>query len=448
MQRGVQATCNAATSNTDTVPQLNQHRPRKVALLVEPTPFTHVSGYSNRFKEMLRYLQAAGDETEVLTPDDSKDRPSDFLGIPINYISGFRLFVYKAVQLTLDFRLEAYSTLKRFNPDIIHAATPGVFVIPAILYSRLLDIPLVISYHTHLPIYAERYVPIPGLQQIAVGFCEWILPLVLNQADLTLATSPQLKQQLNDIGCEHVDVWRKGIDTEVFNPKFNVSNVEMRSRLSDGNPTRPLLLYVGRLGAEKNIDMIKDVLLAIPGSRLAVVGSGPAEDDLRRHFEGTNTKFMGLMQGEDLSRAYASADAFMMPSESETLGFVVLESMASGVTPVCARAGGVPNLVTDGVNGFLFEPGNTKQMTEQVLLLLNDRKLKERMAKAGRAETERWDWRAATSVLRNLQYTRAEELFRQRQGWWQETSKSLNPLSFLESAPPPPVPSFNMTGSF
>ena len=88
-----------------------------------------------------------------------------------------------------------------------------------------------------------------------------------------------------------------------------------------------------------------------PQARLAIVGKGPAEAELKQYFHGTNTKFMGLLQGEALSRAYAAADVFVMPSESETLGFVVLEAMASGVPPVCAAAGGLINLVTDEQTG-------------------------------------------------------------------------------------------------
>lgn len=133
-------------------------------------------------------------------------------------------------------------------------------------------------------------------------------------------------------------MWRKGIDTDVFSPKFNASNAEMRSMLTGGEPNRPLLLYVGRLGAEKNIEMIKSVLEARPEARLAIVGGGPAEAELRKTFEGLPVVFTGLMRGEALSRAYAAADVFVMPSESETLGFVVLEAMASCVPTVTSHA--------------------------------------------------------------------------------------------------------------
>lgn len=400
------------------IPDLAAHPKRKVALLVEPTPFTHVSGYSNRFKEMLRFLKAGGDDAEVITPDDSPERPSNFLGMPITYVPGFRLIFYKQVQLTLDVGFRALNRLRESRPNLIHAVTPGFFVLPAILYARLLKIPLVISYHTHLPHYAGRYVKIPGLRQLCIKMAEWYLPAIFNFADLTLATSPQLAGQLTALGCKNVDVWRKGIDTDVFSPAYNASNAEMRSAMSDGQPQRPLLVHVGRLGSEKNIELIRGVLERIPEARLAIVGAGPHEPELKEHFKGTDTVFMGMLTGESLSRAYACGDVFVMPSESETLGFVVLEAMASQVPPVGAAAGGIPNLIKDGQNGFLFEPGNADEFAEKVRMLINDNDLRRRMGEAGRAETLKWNWRAATSVLRNLQYTRAERNFAERQRWW------------------------------
>jgi len=431
-------------SDPDEIPPLTQKPGRKVALLVEPTPFTHVSGYSNRFKEMLRYLKAGGDTMEVITPDDTADRPSDFLGIPITYVPGFRLFLYDQVQLTFDIGSQALKALRRFEPTIIHAVTPGFFVMPAILYSRLLNVPLVISYHTHLPAYAEKYVTVPGLREICVGVCNWIVPTVLNFADLALATSPQLKEQLEELGSKKVDVWRKGIDTNVFNPAFNIDNEQMRARLTGGAVDAPLLLYVGRLGAEKNVALIRGVLDAIPDARLAIVGCGPAEADLRRTFEGTNTVFMGLMQGEELSRAYAAADVFVMPSESETLGFVVLESMASQVPAVCAAAGGLVNLVRDGQTGFFFEPGNVDDFAAKVKRLVEDAALRQQMGEAGRDETLNWDWRAATSVLRNYQYTLAEQRHAERQAAWASKWSWYNP--FGTPAPPAPRLAYNTTG--
>lgn len=92
--------------------------------------------------------------------------------------------------------------------------------------------------------------------------------------------------------------------------------------------------------------------------------------------------------------------------------------MASQVPPVGAAAGGIPNLIKEGQNGYLFEPGNVEDFTNKVRQLLNDNELRARLGEAGRQETLKWNWRAATSVLRNLQYTRAEQNFAERQRWW------------------------------
>ena len=107
--------------------------------------------------------------------------------------------------------------------------------------------------------------------------------------------------------------------------------------------------------------------------RLALVGGGPAENELKNHFAGTKTKFMGTLHNERLSQAFASADLFVMPSDSETLGFVVIESMASGVPVVGANAGGIPSIIKDGKTGLLVEPRNSDDFTAKVKILLNDR---------------------------------------------------------------------------
>lgn len=96
----------------------------------------------------------------------------------------------------------------------------------------------------------------------------------------------------------------------------------------------------------------------VPGARLALVGDGPSRAELQESFTGmTNVKFMGMMSGDALSQAYASADAFVMPSETETLGFVVLEAMASGVPVVAVAAGGILDILTQpGTTGLLYQP--------------------------------------------------------------------------------------------
>jgi glycosyltransferase involved in cell wall biosynthesis len=133
--------------------------------------------------------------------------------------------------------------------------------------------------------------------------------------------------------------------------------------------------------------------------RLAFVGSGPAEAHLRKRFKGTNTVFTGYLGGDDLAAAYASADVFAFPSDTETLGFVAMEAMASGVPVVAARAGGIPDVVSDGENGLLFTPGDTDELTAKLRQVLFDEPYRQQLANVARASTERWSWRASTETL-------------------------------------------------
>jgi sulfoquinovosyltransferase len=394
------------------VPPLKRNPPRKIALLIEPTPFTHVSGYANRFKEMLRYLSKAGDDVTILTTDSktpTDELPRESFGYDIEHTQGFVFPLYNHITLTFDLpEMKGAKMMERKRPDLIHVTSPGFMLFAGLFYARVMRIPLLLSYHTHLPLYGRNYLGfIPGVEEI----CWALLRFCHSRADLTLVTSPQMKEEMVANGIPRVDVWRKGIDTVRFDPKFK--SEAMRSKMTDGNNDDFLMVYVGRLGAEKRLKDIKPVLEQLPNTRLCIVGTGPQEDELKAHFKGTNTVFTGQLSGDELSSAFASADAFMMPSDSETLGFVVLESMASGVPVVGCAAGGIPDLIRDGDTGFLVQPGDTEGYLNCAKKLM-DAKYRREMGVRARAEAEKWGWEAATSVLRNVQYEKALINFHKR----------------------------------
>mmetsp|Transcript_14668 Transcript_14668/g.29914 ORF Transcript_14668/g.29914 Transcript_14668/m.29914 type:complete len:500 (+) Transcript_14668:229-1728(+) len=397
--------------STAAAPPLATSPPQKIALMVEPTPFTYVCGYSNRFNEMLRYLEKAGDNVSILTTDDTPSPPKSAFGYPIATTLGFRFPLYSHVCVSFDLpELKGLRLMEKFRPDIIHITSPGFMLFAALIYARVMRVPLVMSYHTHLPNYAVKYLGyIPRIED----FAWFLIRFAHSRADLTLTTSPQLKAELEAKGIKRVDVWRKGVDVVRFNPDFE--DADMRSRMTEGNPDDFLMVYVGRLGAEKRC---KDILpiLGLMGSRarLAVVGDGPQAEELRAHFEGTNTLFMGQLSGDELSQAFASADAFVMPSDSETLGFVVLESMASGTPVVAARAGGIPHIVDHEKTSFLAETGDAEEFAKYLRMLRDDKGLRDRMRQAGREEVSKHSWEAATSVLRNVQYPLARQNFKTR----------------------------------
>ena len=230
-----------------------------------------------------------------------------------------------------------------------------------------------------------------------------------NAAHLTLATSSVLARELASFAAapaHAITVWKKGVCSDTFHPSHKCTDA--RVRLTEGHPDAPLLLSVGRLGSEKNLKFLRDVLERIPGARLAFVGDGPARVELEAYFKDTPTVFAGMLHGNELSAAYASADVFVMPSESETLGFVVLEAMASGVPVVAVRAGGIPDIITkQGETGYLYKPGDIDEAVRYVKTLLTNDELRERVGAAAREEVSLWDWRAATQHLLDVQYPAA-----------------------------------------
>ena len=362
----------------------------RIALFTE-TFLPKVDGIVTRLRHTVDHLQRTGNQVLIFAPDGGI---TEYKGARIYPVSGFPLPLYPELKLALPRPAIGYE-LEQFQPDIIHVVNPAVLGLAGLFYSKLLKIPLVASYHTHLPQYLQHY----GLAMLE-GFLWELLKTSHNQAQLNLCTSTAMMQELTTHGIERVDLWQRGVDTELFHP--NLASRQMRTQLSHRHPDAPLLLYVGRLSAEKEIERIKPVLEAIPEAHLALVGDGPHRSALEKHFAGTNTHFVGYLTGEELGSAFASADAFIFPSRTETLGLVLLEAMAAGCPVVAARCGGIPDIVASGVNGYLFDPeDNDLGAIAATRHLLQQQQERETIRKNARLEAERWGWAAATRQLQN-----------------------------------------------
>jgi len=375
----------------------------RIALFTE-TFLPKIDGIVTRLKHTVEHLQREGHQVLVICPDGGI---KEYKGAKVYGVSGIPLPLYPELKLAIP-RPTLKIVLEKFRPDLIHVVNPAVLGLGGIYYAKNLNIPLVASYHTHLPQYLHHY----GLGALE-GLLWELLKLGHNQAQLNLCTSTAMVETLVDHGIERVDLWQRGVDTDMFQP--HLVSKQMRSRLSQGNPDAPLLLYVGRVSAEKQIDEIKPVLEAIPDARLAIVGDGPHREAMETHFAGTNTHFVGYLQGLELAAAFASSDAFIFPSRTETLGLVLLEAMAAGCPVVAARSGGIPDIVTDGVNGYLFDPTDARGAVVATQKLLAAQEERELLRQNARQEAEKWGWNAATkhlisyyeSVLESLSYASA-----------------------------------------
>jgi glycosyltransferase involved in cell wall biosynthesis len=284
--------------------------------------------------------------------------------------------------------------MEQFAPHVVHLVNPVVLAAYGALSAARRDLPMLASFHTDTPKYADAL----GLGAIRKGGTAY-LRRIHNLAEVNLCTSPQMVERAEALDFERVDLWPKAIDTDTYRP--DAASREARILLTDGHPDDKLMVYVGRMSKEKNLRALLEPIrrLGPEGVRLAMVGSGPDRDELEREFAGTNTVFTGYMAGPALAAAFASADVFAFPSTTETLGFVALESMASGVPVVGARAGGIPFAVTEGHSGLLFNPDSAGDFETQLRRLLFNDELREQFGRQAREEALRSSWRAATERL-------------------------------------------------
>ena len=362
----------------------------RIALLTEVF-LPKIDGVVTRTTRHLDQLAEMGHEVLIFAPGNP---PSEYAGFEVVPIRSHSLKVYPEVKHGM-LGPKTYHRLREFNPDVVHAVNP----IWTAGWSTLVvarSFPVIASFHTDVPEYCLK-LGIPWVKPIA----EWGLRTFHGRAGLNLVTSGPMMDKAADYGISNVRLWPKAVDTVNFTPAARTR--EMRSVLSDGHPDDPLIIFVGRISAEKSVDrcipIVEEVRRRVPNARLAFVGEGPLYDELRATPPDWAT-FTGYLSGADLHAAYASGDVLLFPSTTETLGFAALEAFASGVPVVAAKAGGLPFVVADGDTGVLVDPdAPDSAWADLIERILAQPQLRERMSAAGRAEAERWTWRASTETV-------------------------------------------------
>ncbi|MCY3781389.1 MAG: glycosyltransferase family 1 protein [Chloroflexi bacterium] len=358
----------------------------RVAIITE-TFLPKVDGIVKVVCLLLDHLSRRGIEALVIAP-----RYGDGISyndVPIHSLPSLSLPLYPEARLGFA-TLSLYRDLADFQPDIAHLFHPAMTGIPTMAMLKWMDVPTVTSFHLDYAQLARQF----RLGALDLGFTRPLVneltKTVFNWADYSLAPSKPVQRRMQRLGINKVGLWRRGVDADAFNPKFR--SIAMREEMTGGNPEDTVLLYVGRLSDEKQIEHIRPTLQQLPNTRLAIVGDGPARPRLEREFAGLPAAFMGYLRGERLSSAYASADIFVFPSRLETFGLVVVEAMAAGLPVVASRVGGVGDIVSDGVNGYTFDTGDTTMLLEGVRKIASRQAMMRWMGQQARAYAEGQSW--------------------------------------------------------
>jgi glycosyltransferase involved in cell wall biosynthesis len=372
--------------------------------LVSEVSLSAVDGVVTRLKRTLEELQRAGDEVILIAPAGG---PSSYAGAPVIGIRPLAMPLYpdghgyppKRVSLPGPALARA---LARARPDVVHAINPVLLAAGAVAVARRQRIPLVASYHAHLPTYTHYY-HLGLLEPLAWRY----LRAAHNRAQINLCTSYATLRTLAQHRIERLEMWPYGVETVRFHPRR--ARASWRERLGAGRADSLILLYVGRLAREKSVERLLDAVRGQDRVALAIVGDGPLRRQLEAQFAGTPTTFLGLLTGSALAEAYASADAFVLPSQTETLGIVLLEAHASGLPVIAADSPAARELIRDGIDGLRYHPAEPRSLASAVVRLQADPAMRAAMAREAREAVKHATWKHATNVLRGY-YGRARSL--------------------------------------
>ena len=354
-------------------------RPR-VALVADGLGGMH--GVTHTIQQ-IRERGVPGFEVDVIGTDSDVDRR-------LSAVAEIDIPFYRGLKIGVPSLPAIVDALADGHYDLIHLCSPGPAGIGAWLVGRVLELPVLGSYHTELAAYAGLRSGQAHLEALA-GMA---LRTFYGACEVVLSPSPASDARLQQLGiaAERIGRWDRGVDARRFDPELRTPGL-----LSAGIN----VLYAGRLTKEKGVDLLADAFLAArerdPRLHLVLAGGGPEEQGLRERL-GEQATFLGWLAGADLARAYASADVFLFASQTDTFGQVLLEAQASGLPVVAVDVGGPASLIEDGETGLLA-PADADALADRILALVASPLLRERIRRSALSAVGARTWEAALERL-------------------------------------------------
>ncbi len=366
---------------------------KRVAILTEAF-LPKVDGVSRTALLTIKYLESTGREVIVFAPAPA---PHQISSTPIYPIPSLWLPFYTETRVAPPWPL-LIARLRAFQPDVIHLFSPFGLGMMGMIAGDILKVPVVATYQTDLPAYTDSY----GYGYLRSTFIR-LLRYIHNGCTLTLAPSNATLNELKQWRFQRLRLWERGVDTKRFTPARR--NAIWRTRLLAGrDPSRLLVLYVGRMAKEKHLETLREIATD-PSLALTLIGGGNYLADIQQVLAATDAHFTGYLVGDDLANAFAAADVFVFPGPAETFGQVVLEALASGLPAIVTDRGGPATIVKNGQTGFICAVDDSAAFADRVRTLRNNPELRAQMAHQARQAAEQRPW---LSIMRQLEGYYAE----------------------------------------
>jgi glycosyltransferase involved in cell wall biosynthesis len=342
--------------------------------------FDEVNGVGRFIQDMSRTARARGDSMEVLTCTAdprvvcaSRKNFTPLLTRPTPF--------YADQPLTLPPPAEVLEYADRQQFDAIHVHTPGPMGLCGLLAAKMLRVPVLATYHTDFPRYVQN---LTGDHRLTIGttaYMKWFY----NQPNVTFTRTKMYRPQLREFGLsdDRMASTPAGVDTTKFDPAHRDLSIWPEHKVD----RKYKLFYAGRVSLEKNLPFLVAAFKILTAKRddvaLVVAGDGPYMKAMREATAGLPVHFLGYQTDATLPGLYASSDLFVFPSETDTLGQVVVEAQASGLPVLVSDQGGPQEVMADGVTGRVLTADNAARWADAIDELLTDTPQRLRMSRSG-----------------------------------------------------------------
>jgi glycosyltransferase involved in cell wall biosynthesis len=363
-----------------------RRQPLRLAIVTETYP-PEINGVARTVGLMVAAMCARGHRVQLIRPrQHATDKPLDDGELAHVLVAGVPIPRYQELKLGLPAKRRLLQLWQQQRPDLVHIVTEGPLGGSALRAAKTLGLPVSSDFHTNFHSYSRHY-GFGVFGKLVAGY----LRSLHNKADCTMVPTQQMRDELAALGFDKLLVVGRGIDTALFNPARR--SRELRAAWGcRGDET--VALYVGRLAPEKNLDQFVEavrVMRAVdPALRVVLVGDGPEGPRLRR--ANPDFVFAGMRVDEDLAAHYASADAFIFPSMTETFGNVTLEAMASGLAVAAYDYAAAARFIANGESGLLARFDDRESFNMACSRLARDAGLRATMRAGARRTAESLSW--------------------------------------------------------
>lgn len=353
---------------------------------VSETWAPEINGVTHTLGHLANHLSRCGVRLQLIRPHPPQPQRDSLMSQEL-HVGAIPIPDYDGVRMGMPAPRRLGRFWRDHPPDVVYIATEGPLGLTALLLARRRRIPVISGYHTNFDQYSRYYIMLRLLRPLVRPF----LRLFHNKTAATLVPTRQQADALSRQGYRNVRVLSRGLDAKRFSPTRRSDS--LRAGWGAGADT-PVVLYAGRLAAEKNVLLLIDTLDAMrrqsPDLQAVIVGDGPQRSLLEQRLPWVH--FAGFQRDEALAEHYASADIFLFPSLSETFGNVVIEAMASGLAVVAFDYAAAGELIEENVHGKMAPLDQPTQFIDAAQALCDDINSVRAMGKAACERVQSLGW--------------------------------------------------------